>query len=115
MGAVTARPIRAGKQCHWNAILILAAALTLPLTEPNGCRLDTATVVHVPPSAVQVIAVYDCPMFAGSTFSTMCWRRWTEQEGKRIGAQGEACEAQGASGGAGLTVPTRDRPQPVMP
>lgn len=81
-------------------VLLAAAAVTLALTTDADCVLDQATLIHVRPSTVHVVASYSCG-------AVLCWRRWTEQDGKRIGQEGSACEAQGTSGGAAITVPTR--------
>lgn len=66
-------------------IILLTAALTLPLLWPADCRLDHASVEVVEPAVVTVLATLRCG-------GIVCFVRYVEQEGKRI-RETRACEA----------------------
>lgn len=70
--------------------------VTIPLTSGQGCVLDQAQVVFVPPASARVLATYACGPLT-------CWERWVQAGGQKIG-QGRVCEA---AAGNSLTTPPR--------
>ena len=68
------------------ATLILGAGLVLHMTGAADCRLDQAIVTAVPPATFRVVASYSCGPI-------ICWRRWLEVDGKRLG-ESAACEQE---------------------
>ena len=64
-----------------------SAHLTLPLTMPDGCVLDRATVDGVPPTTFQVVETRLCGPEA-----RRCWRRYSFTGGKVV-ELGGVCEA----------------------
>lgn len=63
--------------------LLLAITLTL---DRGACVLDVATIAHVPPTTIQVLAVWHCG-------GLVCWERYVEVGGKRVG-QTSVCETR---------------------
>mgnify|MGYP001559542875 CR=1 FL=1 len=63
------------------------AHLVLPLTTPDGCVLDRATVDGVPPTTFQVVETRLC-----GTEARRCWRRYSFTGGKVV-ELGGVCEA----------------------
>ena len=53
--------------------------------QSGDCTLDQAQLSYVPPQTVQVLATYRCGGF-------VCWERWIEVGGKRLGSS-RVCES----------------------